>query len=95
MKRLIGTGLMALLFATMVTPSAKAIRPELLPERVHPTIHTDVMPEQSSSAMKEWPKVQASMPTETAKSSEEKPLSDNERPPFEYFENIYRQLYGN
>jgi hypothetical protein len=95
MQRLIGSSLFALLLATMIAPSAKAIRPELLPERVHPTIHTDAISGQESAMLEKTPTVQVSMQSKTPKTSEAKQSSTNERPSFEYFENVYRQRYGN
>jgi hypothetical protein len=97
MKRLMSAVLFTLVLSALVAPGAKAIRPELLPERVHPTIHTDNSAESKPVEMAQQPTVQASMP----KTQEQKPVEEVKRVPesdnlpFGFFENYYRQHYGN
>jgi hypothetical protein len=94
MKWLVGAALSTLVLSALVAPGAKAIRPELLPERVHPTIHTDTSTEPKPIEMSQKPTV--SMP----KAQEQKPAEVQRAPqsdnlPFGFFENYYRQHYGN
>lgn len=96
MKRLMSAVLSTLVLSALVAPGAKAIRPELLPERVHPTIHTDKVAEPKPVEMVQKPTVQTSMQTShDQKTVEVKASAQSEQLPFGFFENYYRQHYGN
>lgn len=95
MKRLISAVLSTLVLSALVAPGAKAIRPELLPERVHPTIHTNDAAEPKPGELTQQSIVQTSMQTpHEQKSVEVKPISQSEELPFGFFENYYREHYG-
>lgn len=97
MKRLISAVLATLALSTLVAPGAQAIRPELLPERVHPTIHTDNSVAPKPVEMAQQPTIQTSMSkVQTQKPMEEvKRVPESDNLPFGFFENYYRQHYGN
>ncbi len=95
MKRLISAVLSTLVLSALVAPGAKAIRPELLPERVHPTIHTDNSAEPKPTEMAQKPTIQTSMQKDQAqKPAEMKAAPQSEELPFGFFENYYREHYG-
>lgn len=97
MKRLISAVLSTLVLSALVAPGAKAIRPELLPERVHPTIHTDDSAKSQPVEMAQQETVQTSMPKiqEQKPATEVKRVPQSDNLPFGFFENYYRQNYGN
>lgn len=95
MKRLISAVLSTLVLSTLVAPGAQAIRPELLPERVHPTVHTDQAAEPQPVEMTQQPTMQTSMQTPNdQKPVEVKPAPQSQEVPFSFFENYYREHYG-
>ncbi len=93
MKRIIAAVLSTLVLSTLVSPGAKATRPELLPQRVHPTISSDTtvpnMPTKSSKSVQQ----QTSMSTQRTNPEMFQPQQSGE-PSFDYFEEAYRENYG-
>ncbi|MDX2229517.1 MAG: hypothetical protein NW220_07760 [Leptolyngbyaceae cyanobacterium bins.349] len=92
MKRIIIATLSTLVLSTLVAPSAKAIRPELLGHPVHPTISEATAPIQASEMKIEQTEKAGLMRDE--KAANKLQSQPSEQPPFEYFEKIYREKYG-
>ena len=92
MKRILVATLSTLVLSTLVSP-AKAIRPELLPQPIHPTISGKTV-----SAVPVEIKVEPSQKNATVsgqKTNSEMVQSQfDEKPSFEYFEKFYREKYG-
>jgi len=92
MKRIIIATLSTLVLSTLVVPEAKAIRPELLPQRLHPTFSSPALTPGSEIKIERFEKAVVA-PEQKASSNKVKP-QQSEEPPFGYFEKIYREKYG-
>jgi hypothetical protein len=93
MKRIIIATLSTLVLSTLVTPGAKAIRPELLSHPVHPTISEatpSIAPSEMTAEPSQKPVSQSAPKTNSATV---KPQQSDD-PPFGYFEKVYREKYG-
>lgn len=93
MKRMIIATLSTLVLSTLVVPEAQAIRPELLPQRIHPTLSAEPTPTSASQIKLERVEKAVVMPTQKA-ASDAVQAPQSEEPPFGYFEMIYREKYG-
>lgn len=93
MKRLLASVASTLVLSTLVAPNAQAIRPELLPERMHPTFSSEAVIKQELTQPVEVKKEQAVKPAQTPAAEMKQPASGN-TPSFEYFERIYLEKFG-
>jgi len=93
MKRIIVATLSTLVLTTLITPSAKAIRPELLNHPVHPTIVEETAPVVPVEMKVELSKKDITATIQKMNSETVQP-QQSEEPPFGYFEKIYREKYG-
>ncbi|MBF2027730.1 MAG: hypothetical protein IGS48_13355 [Oscillatoriales cyanobacterium C42_A2020_001] len=92
MKRLLASVISTLVLSTLVAPNAQAIRPELLPERMHPTFSNEAAVKQESIQRVEVKKEQATKPAQTPNVEMEQPASNT--PSFVDFERIYLDKFG-
>lgn len=93
MKRMIVATLSTLVLSTLVAPGAQAIRPELLPYPVHPTISEATTSTEPSETKLELSQKQLSMSSQKTIPATVQP-QQSEIPPFGYFEKIYREKFG-
>lgn len=93
MKRIIVATLSTLVLSTLVAPGAKAIRPELLPQRIHPTLSAEKSPALTSENKTEETKKTVAMPDQKTTSNRMK-QQESEEATFEYREKVYREKYG-
>jgi hypothetical protein len=94
MKRIIVVTLSTLVLSALVAPSAKAIRPELLPQPVQsatPTQTTTPSQPQLTETAPEQKTTLAPMPNDSAKMVQPQP---SEESLFYYFEALHREKYG-
>ncbi len=92
MRRILAVATSTLVLSTLVAPGAKAIRPELLPQRSHPTISEAVISRetvQNSPVKKTDELPQSSQPSQAIQKS-----TDSKKPSFEDFEKAYKDKYG-
>lgn len=91
MKRIILATVSTLVLSALITPEAQAIRPELLPQSIHPTL--------SSKTLNTAPQSEV----ELSQKSEQMPVDQNrfegqtekrEEPSSSYFDKAYREKYG-
>uniref|UniRef100_A0A832H5L2 Uncharacterized protein n=1 Tax=Oscillatoriales cyanobacterium SpSt-402 TaxID=2282168 RepID=A0A832H5L2_9CYAN len=93
MKRVLAAVTSTLILSTLVAPGAKAIRPELLPQRVHPTFSTEAALNQETTQAPKMEKEQSSMQTQKPLQEVQKSTGSNELT-FEQLEKAYKDKYG-
>jgi hypothetical protein len=91
MKRVILAAVSTLALSTLITPEAQAIRPELLPQSVHPTLSSKTLNTGTQSEV-ELSQKSEQMPAEQKHS--EVQVEKRDEPSSSYFDKVYREKYG-